>query len=88
MKTIVLSMLVMLFTCSLGALIFVPEIPVDQKILYKVQVSCNRLQRYLNTKFDTPYLINQKAYKKTYLAYYNLWLLSQEPLLQDYNNII
>jgi hypothetical protein len=44
----------LIYTTS-AALIFYPELPVDQRDLYKAQVALNRWERHLDNTYGTPY---------------------------------
>ena len=88
MRKSILARLVFAFFllyCASSALIFYPELPVDQKTLYKAQVALNRWERYLDKTYST-YEENPKRIKrKTDLVVGQLRRVSEQ--LMQYNNV-
>lgn len=70
------------------ALIFIPNIPVNQMTLFQVQVACDRLESELRTKYGTLLQDNMLLYAKVYLANFFLQQLSSDPGISSYSNVV
>lgn len=77
-----------LIAIAYSALIYIPQIPVNQMNLYQLQVACNILEGDLNSNPNLPQSMAYKLYADTYMSNYFLQMVAHDPAIVNYNNII
>ena len=78
----------LLVTQSQQAMIYVPGLPIDPILIFKIQVACDRLENELRATYGTSLQRDFLIYAKIYMAEYFLNKLSKEPNIAQYNNMV
>ena len=78
--------LLLLLQVASSALIYYPQIPVDQITLYKAQVALDNWEKILQDTYGTPYERPTKIKQQTDLVVGELAKVSSQ--LAAYNNVI